>query len=201
MIVDDAIYDAVEGLKNVRWRETAFADLQWYYAEEGVYVLRCKKGDPNEYLCVIRAKSADEAISRAVFNLYKADEKKKSAPVGDMAAMRKTLEAIISGYENADLCDKNYGEWCHDSANVCVNVPLCKAIHEARAALSKPARNCEVGTAEEQAKRFKTFCDSHYNKMDGICGDCPAKYYIDGWGVPYCQIKWAQMPYEEGNAK
>lgn len=77
MIIEDAIHEAVDGLKNVRWRETAFADLQWYYAEGGVYVLRCKHGDPNEHLCVIRAKSADEAISRAVFDLHKAGEDKK----------------------------------------------------------------------------------------------------------------------------
>ena len=77
MITDDAIHEALQGLENVRWRETAFADLQWYYAENRVYVLRCKHGDPNEHLCVIEAKSADEAISRAVFNLYKSDESKR----------------------------------------------------------------------------------------------------------------------------
>ena len=96
MIIDDAIYDAVDGLNNVRWRETAYADLQWYYAEGGVYVLRCKKGDPNEHLCVIRAKSADEAISRAVFNLYKADEKKKPAPVGNAAKLREAVKLALS---------------------------------------------------------------------------------------------------------
>jgi len=96
VIIDDAIYDAVDGLNNVRWRETAYADLQWYYAEGGVYVLRCKKGDPNEHLCVIRAKSADEAISRAVFNLYKADEKKKPAPVGNAAKLREAVKLALS---------------------------------------------------------------------------------------------------------
>ena len=55
---------------------------------------------------------------------------------GDSAKLREAVDAIISGYENADLCDMNYGEWCHDPANVCVNVPLCKAIHEARAVLA-----------------------------------------------------------------
>ena len=63
---------------------------------------------------------------------------RRSAERGDCAKLREALEAIISGYKNADLCDMNYGERCHDPANVCVNVPLCKAIHEARAALAAP---------------------------------------------------------------
>ena len=72
--------------------------------------------------------------------------------LGDVAKLREALEAIISGYENADLCDMNYGEWCHDPANVCVNVPLCKAIHEARVALAAPPRNCERFQTVKQAK-------------------------------------------------
>ena len=66
--------------------------------------------------------------------------------------LREALEAIICGYENADLCDMNYGEWCHDPATVCVNVPLCKAIHEARAALAAPARNCDRYSTADAAR-------------------------------------------------
>ena len=147
MIVDDAIHDAVEGLKNVRWRETAFADLQWYYAEGGVYIMRCKKGDPNEHLCIIRAGSSDEAISRAVFNLYKADEKKKPAPVGDMAAIRKALDDATSTLESIlDAFSKGTGGvYKSDVAEV---------INAARAALAKPARNCDVYDAKTAEKEF-----------------------------------------------
>ena len=81
-MLDDYIHEVVSGLEHVRWRETMFADLQWYYAENGVYIMRCKHGDPNEHLCIIRAKSADEAISRAVFDLYKAGERKPKAERG-----------------------------------------------------------------------------------------------------------------------
>ena len=102
MITEDAIHNALNGLKNVRWRETAFADLQWYYAEGGVYVLRCKKGDPNEHLCIIRAKSADKAISRAVFNLYKADDKKRirrNCDVGTADEQTRRLRANCEKYK------------------------------------------------------------------------------------------------------
>jgi hypothetical protein len=73
-MLDKLFHEVLTRLDSVLWRETMFADLQWYYAEEGVYILRCKHGEQNEHLCIIRAKSADEAISRAVFDLHKANE-------------------------------------------------------------------------------------------------------------------------------
>ena len=117
----------------------------------------------------------------------------KSSAVGDRAKIREALEAIISGYEKSDLCDMNYGEWCHDPANICVNVPLCKAIHEARAALAAPPRNCDVGTAEEQAERYMNFCHN-YPK----CTGCPCVGRIQ---YHQCEFAWAQLPYEEGGAE
>ena len=112
---------------------------------------------------------------------------------GDAAKLREALEAIISGYENADLCDMNYGEWCHDPANVCVNVPLCKAIHEARAALSAPPRNCDrFATAEEAIEYHKrTNCAErrHCAYHDG----CPT----DG----SCVVNWLYAEAQEGGAK
>lgn len=73
----------------------------------------------------------------------------------------------------------------------------------ADAALALPRRNCEVGTPQEQAKRFEEFCASHHRPLiggkipTGPC-DCPCyernscNYFV-----------WAQMPYEaqEGGAK
>ena len=113
--------------------------------------------------------------------------------------LRGALEAIISGYENADLCDMNYGEWCHDPANVCVNVPLCKAIHEARAALAEPVKNCEVGTVGQQDERFIAFCNRHFNAV-GLCDKaCPCRDFNMIGGA--CSIVWAQMPYEEGGTR
>lgn len=78
------------------------------------------------------------------------------------------------------------------------------------AALDSPRRNCDVGTAEEQTKRFKEFCESvkpaepHYSKTGEVL--CPSigsgrecKLGICNFGQ--CALKWAQMPYEEGEAK
>ena len=59
--------------------------------------------------------------------------------------------------------------------------------HEAvNAALAAPPRNCDVGTAEEQYKRHKRWCDRNNFK------DC--------WGRRCCEcvVAWSQMPYKEG---
>lgn len=76
---------------------------------------------------------------------------------------------------------------------------LRKTIAAVEPALAEPLRNCDVGTAEEQTERFRKFCFAHTHKngTDFRCHkNCPAKNYIGGWGIPYCQLKWAQLPYE-----
>ena len=60
------------------------------------------------------------------------------------------------------------------------------------AALAAPARNCDVGTAEEQAKRLHRFCISQ------DCVTCPCdRGKADG----RCEFAWMQLPYEEGEIK
>ena len=105
MMPDNAIHEALDALNDVCWRKTAFADLQWYYAEGGVYIIRCKHGKPDASLCAIRARSADEAVARAVFDLHMAGYG-KSAQVGYMAAMREALVKIY--HEIRSYCN-DYG--------------------------------------------------------------------------------------------
>ena len=66
---------------------------------------------------------------------------------------------------------------------------MAKALDKAKSALATPPRNCDVGTADEQIKRFKRFCDSKSMK------------YCWGRGCRKCIAQWLQMPYEEGDAK
>lgn len=69
----------------------------------------------------------------------------------------------------------------------------CSAIIRMRNALSaNPLRNCDVGTAEEQSRRYDEFCDIHDCRSD-----CPF------FKADSCELSWAQMPYEaeEGGAK
>ena len=62
---------------------------------------------------------------------------------------------------------------------------------KARAALAAPVRNCDAGTAEEQGERFYAYCKGR------SCADCAIRKFPN----PFCGIRWAQMPYEEGVKK
>lgn len=80
----------------------------------------------------------------------------------------------------------------------------CSVIIRMRNALSaNPIRNCDVGTAEEQAKRFNDFCSTHtcnkcvvYDKMAHSFNDSiPERAFS-------CRLVFLQLPYEgeEGGA-
>ena len=51
--------------------------------------------------------------------------------------------------------------------------------------LSRPTRNCDLGTPEEQCERHNRWCYHERNK------ECAAIECV------LCFAKWAQMPYEE----
>lgn len=68
----------------------------------------------------------------------------------------------------------------------------------ADAALSAPARQCDVGTPEEQAYRMRLYCKSHGVDESG-CFRCERCQFL---AVDRCELAWAQMPYEqEGGAE
>ena len=102
--------------------------------------------------------------------------------VGNMAVMLEAVEialTTIRGVINGTIARTNNSVFdCRDKL---------------KAALSAPPRQCDFGTADDQAKRFKAFC------RDRQCGSC--------YGCPipkkgFCTLQWAQMPYdEEGGAK
>ena len=62
--------------------------------------------------------------------------------------------------------------------------------------LSLSPRNCDVGTAEEQAQRFELFCCQAYCSKK-----CPLYGKPNIGGECGCAIEWAQMPYKEGGKK
>ena len=68
---------------------------------------------------------------------------------------------------------------------------MANALDKAKAALAAPPRNCDVGTAEEQAKRLNEWCNGRH------CINCRFK---GGW-PDECKLKWAQTPYKEGDDK
>ncbi len=106
-------------------------------------------------------------------------------PYGNAANMRKALEQISSMGEQIDYQLGSSEETVYAFRNercLAHNISEC-----ARAALSAPPRNCDVGTAEEQASRFIALCDSLK------CPSCPCRF----GKTTDCALNWAQMPYEE----
>lgn len=67
-MIDHELHEILKRLSSeVLWHDTRFADIQYYYAEEGTYILRCKHGKANEHLCIVKARSVDEAISHTIW--------------------------------------------------------------------------------------------------------------------------------------
>ena len=114
--------------------------------------------------------------------------REKSSAVGNAAAMREALESVRN--------------WCINRlVNSSHQVTIEGLLSVVNTALSKPPRNCDVGTAEEQAERFYAFCGYHrfQSGIKGMCSSlCPCIRCRD---MCHCLTKWAQMPYEEGGAK
>jgi hypothetical protein len=69
-------------------------------------------------------------------------ERLKTMPVGNAAAMREALELALDALIS----------WLNGTIDRTTNRETIKAI---RAALAAPARQCDVGTPEEQEKRYK----------------------------------------------
>lgn len=97
----------------------------------------------------------------------------------------KMREALLNIQEYAAAMDV-------DDGNVLAILDAC------RDALAAPARQCDVGTPEEQAERHKAYCRKHFtpDQLGGNCRKCPLKDRR-GWS---CQLAWAQTPYAEEGA-
>ena len=112
----------------------------------------------------------------------------------DMKAMREALLCIL------EIAERDMPNYCRSRARDQGETESIMAwsntiVSLAKNALSKPSRQCDVGTICEQYNRFEEFCMSHYQE-DGVghCSKCP-------FSEPTCKFAWAQTPYEEGGAK
>ena len=115
---------------------------------------------------------------------------KCAAPAVNGAKLREALEAAKNFVDNvgkAALSDNI------DAITIC----QCAAKLSGRieAALAEPARNCDVLSAQEQAKRWEKFCSEHHKKWIGgkiPTGPCECPCY-EGNSCNY--FLWAQMTY------
>lgn len=117
-------------------------------------------------------------LIKAYADRFDAAHKREMEAVGNAAKLREALKLYDRIIQDRTLicdCDVVYG-----------------ARTLARAALAAPPRNCDVGSAEEQAKRLHRFCISQ------DCVTCPCNL---GKADGRCEFAWMQMPYKEGGAK
>lgn len=115
--------------------------------------------------------------------------------IGNSAALREALEKFLDLARRglAFVTSYRYTEEENDE--------LEEAFANAKSALAKPARNCDVWSADEQAERFLAECKRHDH-----CTTCPVHAMWGVWRVGQpksCKFIWAQMPFvpAEGGAE
>lgn len=91
--------------------------------------------------------------------------------VGDSAKLREALEVLLN-----TMCN-----WDDHLPPVIREGELREAYRKAESALAAPPRNCDIGTVDEQTERFVDFTS--------LCFQSEVVRLV---------IKWAQMPYKEG---
>ena len=109
--------------------------------------------------------------------------------------LREALEELMKF--TCNCCQERYCEEDVEEEDGQRIPSPCSVIIKARAALALPRRQCDVGTAEEQKKRFQDFCDDSQVDEDytSMCARCTLRR------EKHCELAWAQMPYDEGGAK
>ena len=180
--------DIIAEMRGIRIREFQdYADrLEAAYRREKAAI----EADALEVGGIVEAahrREISERVTRAVKNTAKIiDEQKR---VGDAAKLREALEFCVKGMCGFCRMDAE----ARGMTTECVNG--CEALRKAKAALAAPARNCDVGTAKNQTRRFSEFCGNYDQCMTDDC-KCPL---LEKQGT--CEFEWAQMPYEEGGDK
>lgn len=106
----------------------------------------------------------------------------KTTPIGNIYALR---QALVKAHTLLKVCDWPEG----------VNMQgMADLMKEIESAIDAPARNCDVGTVDDQKDRFLEFCDVEKGPREH-CRNCRLCNASD------CELAWVQLPYEEGGAK
>ena len=117
----------------------------------------------------------------------------KSSAVGNAAKLREALDDTVGLLEGILEAFKQGTGGVYTS-------DVSEAIDKARAALAAPPRNCDVGTPDEQARRFEDFCLEYIGCAEETggrhCVGCPLEK-ASKKATQKCELYWAQMPYVE----
>ena len=106
------------------------------------------------------------------------------------AAHKRGMEAVGNAADWRDALEA--AKYCLVNRHTCSGYTIEDTIAKIDAVLAAPARNCDVGTLDEQRARLKAFCDSHGHGFDGqknySCENCQ---FIDD---KECELAWANQP-------
>ena len=100
--------------------------------------------------------------------------------------MKANNKAMFKALDKIHLIAKtNINECVGDKSDIHI-------VELVEAALAEPARNCDIGTPEEQCDRFEDYCAEHgdWEEYD-VCVNCPLKDAHD------CRIAWMNLPYKK----
>ena len=104
----------------------------------------------------------------------------------NLQELKEATEELIKFCCNS--CSDRYCEDEADEEGWSRAPSLCSAISRARKAINaNPIRQCDVGTPEEQAVRFR----------DAMVHECFADEYCRCKDAAQCFARWAQTPYDE----
>lgn len=136
-----------------------------------------------------RIESANKREHEATIEKYSA--------VGNMAKLREALEKTQSVIATCMEILNKIPDGCdYDGLVDEVADELCDLREShVKDALSSPPRNCDVGTADEQAERYEKLCDSHTCGSRCSGSNCPLYDY------DCSPFAWAQMPYDGGEVE
>lgn len=100
----------------------------------------------------------------------------KTTPIGNIYLLR---QALVKAHTMLMVCDWPKGTDMKGVADL---------MKEIETAIDAPARNCDVGTVDDQKVWFLKFCKVANGQH---CRNCLLR------NAPDCSLAWAQMPYEE----
>lgn len=100
--------------------------------------------------------------------------------------LRETLADVLADYFN-DLKLMKERKLPLPTLNY-LEVLLTRVIDATNNGNAAALRNCDVGTADEQAKRHAAYCSRSRSCFHSGC-------------IRKCFAEWSQMPYTEGSAK
>lgn len=127
------------------------------------------------------ARDRVETVLTAVRDVLAKKCRTGSGEAGDVAELRCALKEVGEAFDD-DLIATNC-EMTDDE------IRRMDAVRwHVKCALSRAPRNCDVGTAAEQADRFKRFCDAHQCQGYYDHPKCP-------FDIDKCEFEWGQMPY------